>query len=294
MEIMQILFKQIFLMFIYMMIGFTLYKKKMITKQGSKELATLLLYVILPMAIIKPFMIEFDYEKLAGLGKSFVIAVVALALSMLVAKLFFGKKHPMENFCAAFSNAGFIGIPLTQMALGEEAVFYIAIFVALLTVLQWTYGVMIITGDKSAVSPKKIVTNPIVIAVVIGIFEAIIQYRQNKSAEREPEWMEEMQEYIQGHYQDCNMNVTSLAQEFGISVPHVSRSFKNFRDYGVLEYIHKVRLEHAKDMLKNDVRIKNIALDVGYTDAQAFTRAFKRYEGITPSQYKELISKNEA
>lgn len=127
-----------------------------------------------------------------------------------------------------------------------------------------------------------------------AIFEAIIQYRQNKSAEREPEWMEEMQEYIQGHYQDCNMNVTSLAQEFGISVPHVSRSFKNFRDYGVLEYIHKVRLEHAKDMLKNDVRIKNIALDVGYTDAQAFTRAFKRYEGITPSQYKELISKNEA
>ena len=126
-----------------------------------------------------------------------------------------------------------------------------------------------------------------------AIFEAIIQYRQNKSAEREPEWMEEMQEYIQGHYQDCNMNVTSLAQEFGISVPHVSRSFKNFRDYGVLEYIHKVRLEHAKEMLKNDVRIKNIALDVGYTDAQAFTRAFKRYEGITPSQYKELISKNE-
>lgn len=93
MEIMQILFKQIFLMFIYMMIGFTLYKKKMITKQGSKELATLLLYVILPMAIIKPFMIEFDYDKLVGLGKSFVIAVVALALSMLVAKLIFGKKH---------------------------------------------------------------------------------------------------------------------------------------------------------------------------------------------------------
>lgn len=174
MEIMQILFKQIFLMFIYMMIGFTLYKKKMITKQGSKELATLLLYVILPMAIIKPFMIEFDYDKLVGLGKSFVIAVVALALSMLVAKLIFWKKHPMENFCAAFSNAGFIGISLTQMALGEEAVFYIAIFVALLTVLQWTYGVMIITGDKSVVSPKKIVTNPIVIAVVIGIILFLI------------------------------------------------------------------------------------------------------------------------
>ena len=57
-------------------------------------------------------------------------------------------------------------------------------------------------------------------------------------------------EYIQGHYQDCNMNVTSLAQEFGISVPHVSRSFKNFRGLWRTGYIHKVRLEHAKDMLK--------------------------------------------
>ena len=180
MEIMQILFKQIFLMFIYMMIGFTLYKKKMITKQGSKELATLLLYVILPMAIIKPFMIEFDYEKLAGLGKSFVIAVVALALSMLVAKLFFGKKHPMENFCAAFSNAGFIGIPLTQMALGEEAVFYIAIFVALLTVLQWTYGVMIIMFllpvsippiATTAVSSIAVLNAPVAM-IVLGVYLA--------------------------------------------------------------------------------------------------------------------------
>ena len=74
--------------------------------------------------------------------------------------------------------------------------------------------------------------------------------------------------------------MTSLAQEFGISVPHVSRSFKNFRDYGVLEYIHKVRLEHAKEMLKNDVRIKNIALDVGYTDAQAFTRALNAMKAL--------------
>lgn len=110
MEIMQILFKQIFLMFIYMMIGFTLYKKKMITKQGSKELATLLLYVILPMAIIKPFMIEFDYDKLVGLGKSFVIAVVALALSMLVAKLILGKnirwKTSVQRFqCRFYRNS---------------------------------------------------------------------------------------------------------------------------------------------------------------------------------------------
>ena len=169
MEIMIVLFKQIFLMFIYMMIGYVLYKKKLVTKQGSKELGTLLLYIILPMAIIKPYLIDFSMEKLIGLGMSFILAVVALALSILISKIAFGGKYPMENFCAAFSNAGFIGIPLVQMSLGDEAVFYIAIFIALLTTLQWTYGVMVITGDRSAISPKKIITNPIVISVVIGI-----------------------------------------------------------------------------------------------------------------------------
>lgn len=169
MEIMLTLFKQIILMFIYMMIGFALYKKKLVTKQGSKELGTLLLYIILPMAIIKPYMIDFSMEMLRGLWMSFLVSVVALGLSILVSRIAFGGRYPMEHFCAAFSNAGFIGIPLVQMTLGDTAVFYIAIFIALLTTLQWTYGVMVITGDKSAVSVKKIVTNPIVIGTVAGI-----------------------------------------------------------------------------------------------------------------------------
>ncbi len=169
MEIMLTLFKQIILMFIYMMIGFALYKKKLVTKQGSKELGTLLLYIILPMAIIKPYMIDFSMEMLRGLWMSFLVSVVALGLSILVSRIAFGGQYPMEHFCAAFSNAGFIGIPLVQMTLGDTAVFYIAIFIALLTTLQWTYGVMVITGDKSAVSVKKIVTNPIVIGTVAGI-----------------------------------------------------------------------------------------------------------------------------
>ena len=67
MEIMIVLFKQIFLMFIYMMIGYVLYKKKLVTKQGSKELGSLLLYIILPMAIIKPYLIDFSREKLEAL-----------------------------------------------------------------------------------------------------------------------------------------------------------------------------------------------------------------------------------
>lgn len=178
MELMLVLFRQISLMFIYMMIGFALYKKKLITTQGSKELGSLLLYVILPLAIVKPYLIDFDSRKLIGLGMSILISAIALAISIFVSRLAFGKKYPMEHFSAAFSNAGFIGIPLVQMALGTDAVFYIAIFIAMLTTLQWTYGVMVITGDRSAVSPKKIISNPIVIAAGAGILLFILPFHK--------------------------------------------------------------------------------------------------------------------
>ncbi|NBH13804.1 AraC family transcriptional regulator [Lachnospiraceae bacterium] len=126
------------------------------------------------------------------------------------------------------------------------------------------------------------------------IFERMIQYKENSAAEKRPEWLEEMLHYIREHAADYDMNVSSLANRFGMSVPHLSRSFKTWTGMGALEYIHRAKIELAKEMLKNDCSVKNAAFFVGYSDMQALTRAFKRYEGITPSQYKEQVSKNEA
>lgn len=126
-----------------------------------------------------------------------------------------------------------------------------------------------------------------------AIFEDIIKIKEKKAKEREPEWFGRMLDYIEEHYQDAELNVTKLADEFSITVPYLSRSFKNLAGCGVLEYIHRVKLRHVKEMLKNDCSIKNASSAAGYTDAQALTRAFKRYEGITPTQYREMMSKNE-
>ena len=52
----------------------------------------------------------------------------------LLSRLFFSADQATERFGAAFSNAGFIGIPLVQMTFGNEAVFYVSSFVALLNI----------------------------------------------------------------------------------------------------------------------------------------------------------------
>ena len=169
MEMVFLLVKQNFIMLIYLLIGYFLYKKHLVSIQGSGDIGRILLYVIMPVAIVRSYLTDFSPEKLEMLAVSFVLAVLSLTLSIIVSALLFQKKEGIERFGVAFSNAGFIGIPLVQMTLGEEAVFYVSSFVALLNILQWTYGVMVMTGDRSAISVNKIKTNPIVISFLAGI-----------------------------------------------------------------------------------------------------------------------------
>lgn len=169
MNIVLLLFRQNIVMFIYLLIGYLLFKKKLITAAGSGEMGKLLLYVIMPVAILRSYARDFSMEMLAGFLVSFAAALASLILAMVVSTVFFRKKSAIRQFGASFSNAGFIGIPLVQMTLGEEAVFYVASFVAILNILQWTYGVFIMTRDRETVRLRKIVTNPIVISFAVGM-----------------------------------------------------------------------------------------------------------------------------
>ena len=169
MAIVLLLLQQNCIMLLYLGIGYLLFKRKLISLQGTADLGRVLLYVIIPVTIVKSYLTTFSMDKLIGLGFSFVAALLSLVLAMLVSKLFFQNKSPVTQFGTAFSNAGFIGIPLVQVVLGDEAVFYIASFVALLNILQWTYGVYLLTKDKKAIALKKLTTNPIVISFGIGL-----------------------------------------------------------------------------------------------------------------------------
>lgn len=167
MDIVKLLIGQIITMFLYMAVGFVLFRTKKIDKQGSGTLATLMVWLILPVVVVKSYCVEPTREKIADLGWSMLAAALALALSIAVSRLLF-KKRPIDNFAAAFSNAGFIGIPLVQAALGADAVFFITSFVAFLNVLQWIYGVAVINESGMKVT-RTTVTHPLVLGTVLGL-----------------------------------------------------------------------------------------------------------------------------
>ena len=169
MDIVLLLFRQSLVMFLYLLIGYLMFKKHLLTTQGSGEMGKLLLYVITPVVIMNSYAREFTPQMLTEILLSFAAAAGSLLLSMAVSTLVFKKRSAICQFGASFSNAGFMGIPLVQMTLGEGAVFNVVSYVALLNILQWTFGVYSITKDPATVSLKRIATNPVVLGLAAGL-----------------------------------------------------------------------------------------------------------------------------
>ena len=92
---------QILLMFLYLIIGYVLYRTGLITQEGSKALAHLLLYCVLPCVVLKSFCIEYSAKGAVELAVSIAAGAGVLLLSMAVSWLFF-RKDPMAQIGVAF------------------------------------------------------------------------------------------------------------------------------------------------------------------------------------------------
>jgi AraC-like DNA-binding protein len=93
-------------------------------------------------------------------------------------------------------------------------------------------------------------------------------------------------DYISVHFSKP-LNLDKLAQHCLVHPAHLSRQFKKETNITLTEYIHKLRIEEAKLLLKKErTSIEWIAGTIGFEDAAYFTRVFKRLEGVTPTQYR--------
>ena len=167
-----VIVKQMCIMFLYMGIGFWMYKKKLITKDGSKEFANLLLFIILPAVIMNSFIEgQGNMADFRVLIAAMAAGIILLLLAMLIAGMCL-KKDGIANFSAAFSNAGFMGIPLIVALIGSKSVIYIAGMTAFLNILQWFYGQRILEDKniRQKLNIKDIVFNPLVLSFVVGLF----------------------------------------------------------------------------------------------------------------------------
>ena len=82
--------------------------------------------------------------------------------------------------------------------------------------------------------------------------------------------------------------MNALAEHLNISSVTLSIDFKNEMEVKPSEYLANLRIERAKDLLRNtNMLIKEISNAIGYEDDGSFTRRFKKHTGMTPGQYRE-------
>jgi len=112
----------------------------------------------------------------------------------------------------------------------------------------------------------------------------------NRINEKEPVSRKayEIMKYIRENYADKQLSIESIARHSYLSQTYLCYFFKKTTGKTLNEYITEVRIEKAKELLKTtNLKLYEIAANVGFADKNYFSTLFKKTVGITPSAYRE-------
>lgn len=110
---------------------------------------------------------------------------------------------------------------------------------------------------------------------------------RTKKNEHENSLVQRAQEYIRDNYQK-DLSLDELSRELDISPYYFSKLFKEETGNNFVEYLTGLRMNRAKEMLKDDrCSMKEICAQIGYSDPNYFSRIFKKNIGLTPTEYRE-------
>ena len=169
---------QVAIMFGLMAVGWVAYRVKWLGTEALRGLTNLLLFLVAPAVTIQAFQRPFDAGRLRSIGIVFVIDLAAFAITIALARMLMNRRlvpdtamRKVLQFGTVYSNAGFIGIPLTQALLGSDGVFYAVTYVAAYTVYVWTHGISLFGHDhvRPSMKVQRVLLNPGIISILIAL-----------------------------------------------------------------------------------------------------------------------------
>lgn len=163
---------QVATLFLMMAVGFVLGRAGKITEAGRSQMSYLLLYIVCPCVMVDCFLVKRTPALTQEVAVGSAAALACYLLFFAVSLLFF-RRQPADardtlRFAAVYGNIGFMGLPLVQSILGEEALVYGALALLAFNLTSWTLGVLIM-GGRAAFSLRRAVLNPGVIGIGLGL-----------------------------------------------------------------------------------------------------------------------------
>ncbi len=123
---------------------------------------------------------------------------------------------------------------------------------------------------------------------ILTFLKTVCDYLQQKKKSHNTDLKSQIVEHVLDNLSDMNLSLTSIALEFDINPTYLSRFFKEQTGENLIDFVNKRRIDKVKDQLTStDDAIQNIAEQCGFASSQSLLRVFKKYEGITPGQYRQ-------
>lgn len=132
-----------------------------------------------------------------------------------------------------------------------------------------------------------------------GSIEDVMSYLKNYIIHSLQQWMDERRyeeakpiriakKYINDNY-NTSLTLEIVSREIGFNPTYFSTMFKKETGMNFTDYLKKIRVENAKNMLLHtEWQVDDISLKVGYADVKYFSKLFKKFMGVTPTEFRKL------
>lgn len=123
---------------------------------------------------------------------------------------------------------------------------------------------------------------------ITELFSLLCESANRENVYNKKYLIERVTSFIDECYSDSDLSLTKAAERFNVSESYLSSTFKQQSGVNFFNYVESVRLSKAKELLQStELKINEIARQVGYASSNSFCRAFKRYTGENASSFRD-------
>gem|GEM_PF-2112549 len=124
--------------------------------------------------------------------------------------------------------------------------------------------------------------------LLLYIYRSVINFQENNNA-KDKKHIQQVLALIHENYSNSELDLNWLVDKLDISYSHLRKIIKDNLGVTFIHYLNHLRINESKVLLaKAELTVKDIAIQIGYNNTQSFTRYFKKYEGITPGEFRDL------
>lgn len=104
-----------------------------------------------------------------------------------------------------------------------------------------------------------------------------------------PRWLEQARELLHTRFAE-GLTLEAIATTVGIHPVHLASTFRRHCGCTVGDYVRRLRIDYAaRELVRSDAPLVEVALNAGFADQSHFTRVFKHHIGTTPAEYRRTF-----